>query len=557
MRRLILLTILLLIIGNAAQAACPAVLTDCPTINANNANFGGVIKFTGTGQPANNDVKTQYNFAYTTFNPLNEGRPFVITTTADVTAAPTNNVTLGLDSELYTTVGVVPFGSTTFNPQGAGGGEHQSAIYGHGQLRVSPPMFGCTPNLDCPGTVFAQNGLNAFADNISTAELFSARSIIVHSPAPSKSFTKNGYATGFGGTTDVWSAISSDDCISGQQASQCLGIIMSANSPYQFNGFGIANPVAEVHSQCGNRTDAATGWISGNTLYLASPPTTSLNFGPGSIVSGPGMVNAHLMSAVSSAPVAGVTPGGYNAYNIDGNPQTLGSQAAPINLTFTETCIQFIASNFSTGGLATYGFIGGVGGLRNTLLASINQGTVANIGTYIDARINEIPSVYIYGAAGGRPAGMAVGFTTPPATAPIDALWVSGSAQVDTLWVNASGFTSISTSENVGIGYGHNGVPFRLSIKGKDTLSTTNAVYITDSADKVIFRLQDDGLMVATGNVNIVGSLTLQSPILDLTPHTPATSAEPCLAGQFTSDTNYLYSCIQTNTWRRAPLAAF
>jgi len=151
---------------------------------------------------------------------------------------------------------------------------------------------------------------------------------------------------------------------------------------------------------------------------------------------------------------------------------------------------------------------------------------------------------------------MAVGFTSPPLTAPLDALWVSGSAQVDTLWVNASGFTSISTNENIGIGWGHNGVPFRLSIKGKDT-AATNAVFITDSADKVIFRIQNDGLVVTTGNVNIQGSLTLQSPVLDLTPHTPATSVEPCLAGQFATDINYLYSCIQSNTWRRAPLTAF
>jgi hypothetical protein len=38
---------------------------------------------------------------------------------------------------------------------------------------------------------------------------------------------------------------------------------------------------------------------------------------------------------------------------------------------------------------------------------------------------------------------------------------------------------------------------------------------------------------------------------------TPASSSAPCAAGTFAHDANYIYFCIATNTWKRAPLTTF
>lgn len=524
-----------------------------------NANtFSGGTVYTGSGSPSSGNTAPQFTSTFSTTNPTGEGRPFVVNTLADVTAAATSSVTLGIDSEHATTVGTFPFGSTSYNPQGAAGGEHQSAIYGHGQLHASPPMYLCTPGSTCPGTVSSANGVNAFADNISMAELYSARSIIVHSPTAASSFTVNGYSAGNGGTVDNWSVLSSDDAQSGLQVSQALGLVIGANSPYEFNGFGTGTPGAMLDTRCGNRTDTATGWISGNTLYLATPPGVAIAFGPSNLVTGTGgMVAAHLMYAASSAPVSGVTPGGFEAYTIDGSPQTVGSQGSPITFTFTETCIGLLVNNFTTGGLATVGFYSGAG-IPNTLLGQIDQSvdSTAPLGNYIDVRIGGAPSVYVYGAGGSRPAGMAVGFTTPPPSLPLDALWVHGSEQVDSLIVNANGLTSISTTGNVGIGVGRVGVGNRLLIKGIDA-GATNMVSWEDVNGNVLFRFEDTGLAVFNGNVVIDGIVTLNNTNFTLTEFTPASSVDPCVAGQFAVDQNFTYVCIQTNTWRRAALSAF
>lgn len=474
-----------------------------------NATGGGTLSgaynntFTGSGTAVPPSTDTHWSWTYTGSDPQGEARPVQMTAIANYLNGSSNNVTLGIDSELQTVVGTYGFGSSTYNPQGAGGGEHQSALYGHSQLKTAPAMFGCTISVSCPGTTFTVNGVNAFADNISTGELFSARSFLAHSPTTAKSFTVNGYSAGFGGTVDMWSVLSSDDARSGIDVSQAVGVIVAANTPYENSGFGVANPVAAVHARCGNRTDSATGWVSGNTLYLATAPSVALQIGPGNVITGTGgFVSAHLMSATSSAPVAGVTPGGFMAYTIDGSPQTVGSQGSPITFTFTETCIPFMVNNFSAGGLATIGFIAGTG-LTNTILASIDQGvdSTAPLGNYLDFQVNGAVSAYVYSHGGSRPAGMAIGFTSPPGTQPIDALWVSGSAQADELILNKVGSVSMTTTGNVGIGVGRVGVGTRLIIQGPDT-GATNAFLIQDSGASTVFRIQDNGLVVVSGGLN-------------------------------------------------------
>jgi hypothetical protein len=490
-----------LLSASAASAQTPSFtsLTVSGTANLGGINLTGLGTYTGSGSATPANQANQWSYTYTASNPTGEARPFRLYTIADYTGAATSSVTLGLDSELRTHVGIYPFGSPTFNPQGAGGGEHQSALYGYSVVDTSPAMYGCTPGTNCPGTIYATNGVNAFAANSSTAELFSARSFIAHTPQPSNSFTVSGYSAGNGGTTDVWSAYSSDDCRSGIDAAQCVGIVVSANSPYQNNGFGAASPIAQIHARCGNRTDTATGWVSGNSLYLATAPTVSLAMGPGNVVTAAGMTAAHLMAAASSAPTAGVTPGGFFAYTIDGSTQTVGSQASPVTFTFTETCIGLVVNNFSSPALATIGFISGTGQV-NALLASIDQGSdsIAPLGTYLDMQINGVPSVYVYGVGGSRPAGMLVGWTTPPGTSPLDNLWVHGTMQADELILNSTGVTSLNTTGNVGIGLGRVAVGNRLTVQGVDTTSSNFALFVTDSAAAVLFQVRDDGAIIVS-----------------------------------------------------------
>jgi hypothetical protein len=48
-----------------------------------------------------------------------------------------------------------------------------------------------------------------------------------------------------------------------------------------------------------------------------------------------------------------------------------------------------------------------------------------------------------------------------------------------------------------------------------------------------------------------MGSLTITAP------HTPATAFEACLVGTIVWDSNFVYVCVATNTWRRSALAAW
>jgi len=62
----------------------------------------------------------------------------------------------------------------------------------------------------------------------------------------------------------------------------------------------------------------------------------------------------------------------------------------------------------------------------------------------------------------------------------------------------------------------------------------------------------------ATGGnlqVNANGIFTTGSFHVNLA--TPSSSSAPCTAGQIGADTNYIYVCVATNTWRRSALSSF
>lgn len=79
----------------------------------------------------------------------------------------------------------------------------------------------------------------------------------------------------------------------------------------------------------------------------------------------------------------------------------------------------------------------------------------------------------------------------------------------------------------------------------------------------------DTGTVVITGNANIQNNLNVDASTytasLDVsgttirlrTTSTPATSGAAGLVGEIKWDTNYIYVCVATNTWKRALLNAF
>jgi len=52
---------------------------------------------------------------------------------------------------------------------------------------------------------------------------------------------------------------------------------------------------------------------------------------------------------------------------------------------------------------------------------------------------------------------------------------------------------------------------------------------------------------VVTDNGNVIVSA----------PHTPSSASEPCTAGQIAWDSNFDYTCVAPNTWKRAPLSTW
>jgi hypothetical protein len=50
---------------------------------------------------------------------------------------------------------------------------------------------------------------------------------------------------------------------------------------------------------------------------------------------------------------------------------------------------------------------------------------------------------------------------------------------------------------------------------------------------------------------------TVRQSLEAVNPTAPATATDTCTAGQTASDANYFYSCVATNTWKRAPLSTW
>jgi hypothetical protein len=73
------------------------------------------------------------------------------------------------------------------------------------------------------------------------------------------------------------------------------------------------------------------------------------------------------------------------------------------------------------------------------------------------------------------------------------------------------------------------------------------AIYYTLNPPSIKMKTADDSADVPL----TVGSLAVT------TPHTPATSFEPCDAGTIAWDANFVYVCVAPSTWRRSALVAW
>jgi hypothetical protein len=68
-------------------------------------------------------------------------------------------------------------------------------------------------------------------------------------------------------------------------------------------------------------------------------------------------------------------------------------------------------------------------------------------------------------------------------------------------------------------------------------------------------NISDTG--VNTGNISCQGTIEILGNLILQEPSVPATSNAAGAAGQITWDSNYIYICVATNTWKRASLATW
>jgi len=401
MRRVILAALFLLVLGGAAQAACPAVLTDCPTINANTGNFGGAVSL--------NNWTTQN---VTVLDPPIEARVNNWIITTNLTTGTTDNVTLPIVSQLNLNPGIYNYGTGGMVGSGA---QHNVAFYGYGRGANTLPLAGCTPGVSCPGTIRNAAGVMGFAEQHGTGEQYNAISFESHSPNTPPA----------GGWLDNWWAFYDDGCFSGVNASMCTGIQVGGTSRTMYSGFGATAPMAGVHSRGGNKTATATGVINGTTLCLTSVPTNEIS--PGTSVTGTGVSAG--TDITTTAPMSATA---HLCYTVD-----VSQTVAETTLTFAGNYVPFIAQNFTAGTNSRYGFIIGGGYAMNAAIDGRNDAT-RPLGPFLAFNVNNLDQAYVIPFGGARAGGMAIGYQN------ITTLPVQYSLTVGTAGLNVDGkyFTS-------------------------------------------------------------------------------------------------------------------
>lgn len=126
---------------------------------------------------------------------------------------------------------------------------------------------------------------------------------------------------------------------------------------------------------------------------------------------------------------------------------------------------------------------------------------------------------------------------------------VLGSAQNTTINVDSSNFSLNSRIP---------GQNFVVNVNSSGAIgSLTPAIVVASAARRVgIFVASPTEALDVDGNANIRGNITLSgTSVIITTPLTPASKTAAGLPGQVAWDSNYIYICVDTNSWKRVAIS--
>ena len=125
---------------------------------------------------------------------------------------------------------------------------------------------------------------------------------------------------------------------------------------------------------------------------------------------------------------------------------------------------------------------------------------------------------------------------------------VLGAAQNTSITVDSSAFSLNSKipGQNFVVNVNSSGVPN----------STTPAIIVAASTQRVGLFISPTETLDVNGNAKVRGNLTLSGTSITIsTPTTPSGPTADGLAGQIVWDENYIYICVDTNTWERVEIS--
>ena len=125
---------------------------------------------------------------------------------------------------------------------------------------------------------------------------------------------------------------------------------------------------------------------------------------------------------------------------------------------------------------------------------------------------------------------------------------VLGAAQNTSITVDSSAFSLNSKipGQNFVVNVNSSGVPN----------STTPAIIVAASTQRVGLFISPTETLDVNGNAKVRGNLTLSGTSITIsTPTTPSGPTADGLAGQIVWDENYIYICVDTNTWKRVEIS--
>lgn len=142
------------------------------------------------------------------------------------------------------------------------------------------------------------------------------------------------------------------------------------------------------------------------------------------------------------------------------------------------------------------------------------------------------------------------------ATAPTS-LSVTGPKSLADIYLAASSPTAIQidgTRTSAGITDASRS-PTSINITGIKAIAGIREA--STSATGILLNGSYSANQIAGAGWGVTPSGKIISTRFQMTPGAPSSSSAPCVAGEFVADGSYFYSCVATNTWRRAALSSW